>query len=399
MMLGHRDAERLREVADGDAGLDRDRDRSAAPASCVRGSRGGPSCRPRACRPSWRGRAAWLSMTTAAPAAARPAAAARAERTIRSVASVSHSRHQCRGARAPDRPGRAAAAPARSPRCAAARSKQASRRQVYAPRPGARAMPVRRARRPRATKRTSSRCGARRPQPAQRLTGSVLTPLPIRLLLAPECRPESPPAAPSPAAARPRRGRPRLRPPRSPSRRARASRPHRRSPRSPPRRPRAPAATGRRSPRRAARSTRLELRLVLGDDRLLVVRDVLERERLVRRDAAEARAGQRGVRAALAVREDRRAAAGEVLLVAAAAERDVGLRLRELGVGLDVDLPAGETRGEAGVHAFLADRERELVVGDDDRRLLRRRRRGRPRARGRATAPSRRSAPARCSTG
>src|SRR5436190_2535730 len=95
------------------------------------------------------------------------------------------------------------------------------------------------------------------------------------------------------------------------------------------------------------------------------------RERLVRRHAAEAGARQCGVRAALAVRQDRRAAARQLLLVAAAAEGDVGLGLRELGVRLDVDLPAGETRGETGVHALLADRERELVVGDDDRRLLR----------------------------
>src|SRR3954467_14295498 len=40
-------------------------------------------------------------------------------------------------------------------------------------------------------------------------------------------------------------------------------------------------------------------------------------ERLVRRDAAEARTGQCGVRAALAVREDRRAAAGDVLALLA----------------------------------------------------------------------------------
>src|SRR5262249_20017861 len=93
-------------------------------------------------------------------------------------------------------------------------------------------------------------------------------------------------------------------------------------------------------------------------------------ERLVRRHAAEAGAGQRRVRAALAVRQDRGAAARQLLLGAAAAERDVGLRLRELGVGLDVDLPAGEARGEAGVHALLADRERELVVRHDDGRFL-----------------------------
>ena len=72
---------------------------------------------------------------------------------------------------------------------------------------------------------------------------------------------------------------------------------------------------------------------------------------------------------------------------------------RELGVGLDVDLPAGQARGEAGVQALLADRERELVVRDDDGRLLACRRRRRPRARGRATAPWRRSGPAPCSTG
>src|SRR5262249_18717402 len=33
--------------------------------------------------------------------------------------------------------------------------------------------------------------------------------------------------------------------------------------------------------------------------------------------------------------------------------------------------PAGQTCGEPGVHALLADRERELIVGDDDRRLAR----------------------------
>ena len=92
----------------------------------------------------------------------------------------------------------------------------------------------------------------------------------------------------------------------------------------------------------------------------------------MRRDAAVLRARQRRVRAALAVREDRRAAAGGVALVAglAAAVGRVGLLLGELGVADDVDLPAGEPVREAGVHALLADRERELVVGHDDRRLL-----------------------------
>src|SRR5579859_5752451 len=91
---------------------------------------------------------------------------------------------------------------------------------------------------------------------------------------------------------------------------------------------------------------------------------------LVRRNAAEARAGQCRVRAALAVRQDRRAAAGELLAVLAAEGR-VGLLLRELGVGLDVDLPAGQAGGEAGIQALLADRERELVVRDDHRRVAR----------------------------
>ena len=91
----------------------------------------------------------------------------------------------------------------------------------------------------------------------------------------------------------------------------------------------------------------------------------------MRRDAAVLRAWKRRVRAALAVRQDRRAAAGEVsFLAAVAAECRLGLLLRELGVADDVDLPAGEPVREAGIHALLADRERELVVGDDDRGLL-----------------------------
>src|SRR5437660_392421 len=56
-------------------------------------------------------------------------------------------------------------------------------------------------------------------------------------------------------------------------------------------------------------------------------------ERLVRRHTAEARAGQRRVRAALAVDEDRGAAAGQLFLAAATAEGHLCLGLGELRVG------------------------------------------------------------------
>src|SRR6185437_5968065 len=117
----------------------------------------------------------------------------------------------------------------------------------------------------------------------------------------------------------------------------------------------------------------LELRLGLSDDRLLVVLDLrTEGELLVRGDAAVARAGQRRVRAALAAREHGAAAAGElgVPLLAVAGVGSLGLLGRELGVGLDVDLPAGQARGQAGVHALLADRQRKLVVRRDHGGLL-----------------------------
>ena len=54
-----------------------------------------------------------------------------------------------------------------------------------------------------------------------------------------------------------------------------------------------------------------------------------------------------------------------LLLVAA-----LGLLLGELGLGADVDAPAGQAGGEPGVLALAADRQRELVVGHDHRRLL-----------------------------
>src|SRR5688572_10560490 len=85
-------------------------------------------------------------------------------------------------------------------------------------------------------------------------------------------------------------------------------------------------------------------------------------------EAAVARARQGRVRAPTAVGEDRVAAPAELLallLVAALA-----LLLGELGLGPDVDAPAGETGGEPGVLALAADRQRELVVGHDHRGLL-----------------------------
>src|SRR4029453_3193146 len=80
----------------------------------------------------------------------------------------------------------------------------------------------------------------------------------------------------------------------------------------------------------------------------------------VRGDPAEPGARDRSVRAALPVREDRRAAAGELLPALAAGERRLGLGLGELGLRLDVHLPAGQAGGEAGVQALLSSCEREL---------------------------------------
>ena len=69
---------------------------------------------------------------------------------------------------------------------------------------------------------------------------------------------------------------------------------------------------------------------------------------------------------------------------------------RHLGVRADVDAPAGQLGGEAGVLALLADRERQLVVRHDRRgpRAPRGRRPSR-RAPGRATARARPSPPGR----
>src|SRR5712691_9628085 len=97
---------------------------------------------------------------------------------------------------------------------------------------------------------------------------------------------------------------------------------------------------------------------------------VLERKLLMRRQAAVARAGERLVRTALAVRQHRRAAAGELLALVRSAVSCGGFRLSELGVRLDVHLPAGEARGQACVQSFLADRERKLIIWNDDGRLF-----------------------------
>ena len=89
-------------------------------------------------------------------------------------------------------------------------------------------------------------------------------------------------------------------------------------------------------------------------------------QRLVAFEAAVAGVGQRRVGTAPAVGEDRRAAAGDLLLLVAV----LGLLGGELGLGADVHAPAGEPRRQAGVLALAADRQRQLVVGDDHGRLL-----------------------------
>src|SRR5207245_8451799 len=101
---------------------------------------------------------------------------------------------------------------------------------------------------------------------------------------------------------------------------------------------------------------RFELGVRFRDDRLHVL-GVLKRECVMRREAAVARAWERLVGTALPVREDRRAAAGELLTLAAAAVRRCGFGLGKLAVGLDVDLPAGEPCREPSVEAFFADRK------------------------------------------
>src|SRR5215204_6809224 len=91
--------------------------------------------------------------------------------------------------------------------------------------------------------------------------------------------------------------------------------------------------------------------------------------RLVRRDAAEERAGQRHVGAPAAVGENRPAAVHRRVLVGLPV-LFLFLVLRRLALGLYVYLPVCQLHGETGVLAFAADRQRELVVRHDDLGLL-----------------------------
>src|SRR5215210_3320370 len=91
--------------------------------------------------------------------------------------------------------------------------------------------------------------------------------------------------------------------------------------------------------------------------------------RLVRRDAAEERAGERHVGAPTSVGEDRPAAVHRGVLVGLPV-LFLLLILRRLALGLDVYLPVCQLHGEAGVLALATDGQRELVVGYDHLSLL-----------------------------
>src|SRR3954451_19579453 len=93
----------------------------------------------------------------------------------------------------------------------------------------------------------------------------------------------------------------------------------------------------------------------------------LLRERLVGGQTAVARSRERGVRAPAAAREDGGTTPGRDLFLVA----PLRLFRRELGLRADVDTPAGKAGRQTGVQAFATDRQRQLVVRNHDRRLLR----------------------------
>src|SRR3712207_815528 len=91
--------------------------------------------------------------------------------------------------------------------------------------------------------------------------------------------------------------------------------------------------------------------------------------RLMRRDAAEQRTGQRHVRASPAVGQDCPATVHGGVLVGLPV-LVLAFEFDGLALGLYVYLPVGQLHREAGVLAFPTDREAELVVRHDDLGLL-----------------------------
>src|SRR6185295_7560698 len=89
-------------------------------------------------------------------------------------------------------------------------------------------------------------------------------------------------------------------------------------------------------------------------------------QRLVLGQAAVGRAPDRRVGATAAGGQHRHATTVEGFF---ALVLDLGVFGGKLGLRLDVDAPAGEAGSETGVLAIAADRQRELVVGDDHGRL------------------------------
>ena len=168
---------------------------------------------------------------------------------------------------------------------------------------------------PTATKRSSSRCGALRPHPMQRRTGTCPLVARIGQLPSPAVAAGSPASASSEMRAKPLG--------------VTAS---------------WTSSDVRSRPSAASRADQLG----------------------VRRDRAVPRAWLGGIRAAASVAEHRDAARHPT-------DRLVLERLGALGgegrLVLDVDPPSGQACGQLGVHALAPDGQRELVVGDDDRRL------------------------------